>query len=184
MTPLAFYMSVLTIHNRRQDGAWKWLLEHLAAKPYNPSTASSIKAFVGDTIRGNVRLNIGSLSPEFQFLPTLFFQFFTPISPPIPFFLFLIYSVFLLLDLLSPSSLFLISRPISVLLLLLFSQHAIRQATYVWRNAEAYACQTLLPAKALSITYSEWVSKSCYPACKAHVLYYINIHGLSGSTFS
>jgi hypothetical protein len=126
-------MSALTVYNRRQDGAWNRLPEHLAAKPYNPSTESSIKSFCWRyDKRGNIRLNTGSLSPELQFPPTLFFQFLllfplqfrSSCSQSILFFLLLVF--------LSPSSLFLISRPISVLLLLLLSSYAIRHVTYVY----------------------------------------------------
>ena len=55
-----------------------------------------------------------------------------------------------------------------------------RQAMYVKRNAEALSCNQCCSAKALRITYSEYV-RFRYPLCNAHAPCYIVICGLSGS---
>ena len=52
----------------------------------------------------------------------------------------------------------------------------------VYRNTETRSRNHCRLGKAISITYSKCVCSLSYPTCKAHVLYYIVICGLPGST--
>jgi hypothetical protein len=60
--------------------------------------------------------------------------------------------------------------------------HEIKQAVYEQRNNEARSSNHCCCGIAISIIYSECFCSLSYPACKAHVSYYIAICGLSGRT--